>query len=196
VDGHGQPGGTGMVGEGSATSTAARSYLLRYNALHQRRHRYVATHSHIAGSSNVMADDASRRWDLTDAKLLSQFDLLYSQALPWQMRPLPSSTNSDLIGALFKQRRRSVSPTDAPSRRLVLGPLVVFLPQPRCGHRRFARRPYPPLPNLRSTPPLGHPCPRPWTRQVSFRGRYRPRRGPDVCRPGGRGPSPEPTWTN
>jgi hypothetical protein len=47
--------------KGSATSTSARAYLLRHNALHQRRHRYVPLHDHIAGKANVMADDASRR---------------------------------------------------------------------------------------------------------------------------------------
>jgi hypothetical protein len=46
--------------KGSATSVAARSYLLRFNALHQRTYRYVAVHDHIAGRVNVMADDASR----------------------------------------------------------------------------------------------------------------------------------------
>lgn len=73
--------------KGSTTSVAARAYLLRYNALHQRRHRYVATHNHIADKANVMADDASRRWDLPDAELLFLFNTLYPQALPWQICP-------------------------------------------------------------------------------------------------------------
>lgn len=109
--------------KGSATSTAARAYLLRYNALHQRHYRYAATHNHIAGRSNVMADDASRRWDLSDAELLSHFNtFFYPQELPWQMFHLPSSTNSDLIGALFRWRRRGVSPTSEPIPPLPLGP--------------------------------------------------------------------------
>ena len=95
--------------KGSAMSVTARAYLLRYNALHQRRHRYVATHNHIAGTANVMADDASRQWALSDATLLSRFNTLYPQALPWQLLPLHSSTNSDLIGALFRLRRANVS---------------------------------------------------------------------------------------
>ena len=45
--------------KGSATATSARAYLLRFNSLHQRRHRYVAQHNHIAGKAKVMADDAS-----------------------------------------------------------------------------------------------------------------------------------------
>ena len=70
--------------KGSATSTAARSYLLRLNAsLHQRHFRYVPFHDFIAGAANVMADDASRRWDLTDPQLVSHFNLHYPQATSW-----------------------------------------------------------------------------------------------------------------
>jgi hypothetical protein len=39
--------------------------------MHQQQYCYVPIHSHIAGASNVMADDASRLWHLTDAELLA-----------------------------------------------------------------------------------------------------------------------------
>ena len=42
--------------KGSATSLAARSHLLRLNALHQRSHRYLARHHYIPGPVNTMAD--------------------------------------------------------------------------------------------------------------------------------------------
>ncbi|KAI2499906.1 hypothetical protein MHU86_14576 [Fragilaria crotonensis] len=45
--------------KGSSTSLAARAHLLRYNALQQRRFRYIARHHYIPGDVNVMADDAS-----------------------------------------------------------------------------------------------------------------------------------------
>ena len=95
--------------KGSSTSVAARAYLLRYNALHQRRYRYVATHDHIAGTANTMADDASWRWDLSSDALLTHFNSSFPQALPWQMHHLRSATHSDLISALFKRRCGSVS---------------------------------------------------------------------------------------
>ena len=57
--------------KGSAIATSARAYLLRLNSLHQRRHRYVAQQNHIAGRANIMADDASRLWHLTDSKILT-----------------------------------------------------------------------------------------------------------------------------
>lgn len=42
--------------KGSSTSTSARAYLLRLNALHQRTFRYVPQHDYIAGKANVMTD--------------------------------------------------------------------------------------------------------------------------------------------
>ena len=46
--------------KGSATSITARAYLLQFNALHQRHHRFVARHHYIPGAVNAMSDDASR----------------------------------------------------------------------------------------------------------------------------------------
>lgn len=96
--------------KGSATSTAARAYLLRLNSLHQRQHRYVPLHNHIAGKANAMADDASRRWDLSTADLLSHFNSQFPQAYPWQLCQLPHATNSALTGALFCKRQTRAFP--------------------------------------------------------------------------------------
>lgn len=91
---------------GSATSTAcSRAYLLRFNSLHQRVHRYVASHNHIPGKASVMADNASRLWHLTDAELLAHFATFYPQASPWQLSTLAPDTNLALTDALlFKQQ--------------------------------------------------------------------------------------------
>lgn len=105
--------------KGSSTSTAARAYLLRFNSLHQRTHRYVATHNHIAGRANGMADDASCMWHLSDNALLTHFNLRYPQASPWQLLTLPPSVNSALTGALFRRQPAHVSRTSAP---LPVGP--------------------------------------------------------------------------
>ena len=90
--------------KGSATSLAARSYLLRVNALHQRAHRYVARHHYIPGIVNTMADDASRRWDLSDIELLSHFNLTFPQNASWQLQTLPSDMHTILTGALSRKR--------------------------------------------------------------------------------------------
>jgi len=93
--------------KGSATSDATRAYLLQYNALHQRYHRYLARHHYIPGPVNAMADDASRRWDLSDDEFLTHFDQSYPQATSWRLFPLPIATNSALTGALFKKRQHN-----------------------------------------------------------------------------------------
>ena len=90
--------------KGSATSLAARSHLLRINALHQRAHRYVARHHYIPGPVNAMADDASRRWDLSDHDLLTHFNSIYPQRTSWRLQDLTSAINATLTGALSKKR--------------------------------------------------------------------------------------------
>ena len=99
--------------KGSSTSTAARSYLLRFGSLHQRTYRYIVRAHYMPGPVNVMADDASRRWDLSDADLLTHFDAHYPQALSWQMRPLSSATSALLNGALSKKLSPAASLVNA-----------------------------------------------------------------------------------
>jgi hypothetical protein len=90
--------------KGSATSRAARAYLLQFTAVHQRRHRYLARHHYIPGPVNAMADDASRLWALSDAQLLTHFNVHYPQDRSWTLHHLPSATNTALTGALFRRR--------------------------------------------------------------------------------------------
>ena len=91
--------------KGSSTSTAARAYLLRLNALHQRHFRYVPEHAFIAGKSNVMVDDASRRWDLSNSELLTHFNSHYPQSNSWTIRTLPNAMHSSAVTALLLRRR-------------------------------------------------------------------------------------------
>ena len=75
--------------KGSSTACTARAYLLRLGALHQRYHRYVPQHDYVPGKANVMADDASRRWDLSDSALLSHFNSTYPQDTSWTFLRIP-----------------------------------------------------------------------------------------------------------
>lgn len=86
--------------KGSTTTTGPAAYLLRLRALHQRHYRYVGQFGHIPGKANVMADDCSRLWHLTDAELLTHFNSHYPQAASWQLVPLSSNMSSALISAL------------------------------------------------------------------------------------------------
>jgi hypothetical protein len=90
--------------KGSSTASTARAYLLRLGALHQRRHSYVPQHDYVPGKVNVMADDASRRWDLSDAALLTHFNSLYPQATSWMLLTLQTEMLSAVIGALSRKR--------------------------------------------------------------------------------------------
>ena len=58
---------------GSISTNTAAAYLLRFQALHQRAHRYVPLHTYIPGPNNNMADDASRLWQLSDDELAHPF---------------------------------------------------------------------------------------------------------------------------
>jgi hypothetical protein len=51
-----------------------------------------------------MADDLSRRWDLSDSQLLTYFDLTYPQAIPWKLCHLRQEMNLATTLALSKKR--------------------------------------------------------------------------------------------
>lgn len=90
--------------KGSRSTLGAGAYLLRTNALHQRHYRYRSNIHYIPGPANVMADDASRRWDLNDVELLTYFNSTYPQNKPWQLSILRPEMHSALILALQCKR--------------------------------------------------------------------------------------------
>jgi hypothetical protein len=90
--------------KGSTTTAGIPAYLLRLQAVHQRHYRYLPRLAHIKGEHNVMADDCSRLWHLSDDQLLTHFALHYPQSEPWQLCQLRPSLHSSLISALHKQR--------------------------------------------------------------------------------------------
>ena len=89
--------------KGSTTSAKAPARLLRLQALHQRHHRYCPLWSHLPGPVNAMADDTSRLWNLTDDELLTHFNLVYPQPLPWRLCHLRPAMKSALISACSGQ---------------------------------------------------------------------------------------------
>jgi hypothetical protein len=118
--------------KGSVTTPGPASYLLREACLQQRRHRHVSLVSYIPGPINAMADDASRRFDLTDMELLAHFEKLYPQDEPWQMRRLTPDIISRLTSALLRQRPGRPSP------------VTEHVPQTQCGisHGSRTSNPY------------------------------------------------------
>ena len=81
----------------------------------------VALRNHIAEGANVMADDASRLWTLSDTVFLTHFDSTYPQALPWRISTLSPALDSALTGALFCKQQPLEFPHIASTRPLPLG---------------------------------------------------------------------------
>jgi hypothetical protein len=107
--------------KGAASSSGPVAYLLRLHALHQRHHRYLPLHDFITGVTNVLADQCSRHFHLTDAQLLSHFNASFPQTMPWRMCHLLKETLSAMISALSKRRPALASLLNAPERRMRIG---------------------------------------------------------------------------
>jgi hypothetical protein len=90
--------------KGTTSSLGPIAYLLRLHALHQRHHHYLPIHDFIPGVANVLADQCSRHFHLTDTQLLSHFNASFTQTMPWRMCHLRKETLSALISALSRRR--------------------------------------------------------------------------------------------
>ena len=95
--------------KGSSTASFARAYLLRLNAYDQRTHRYVARLHDIPGPVNSMADGSSRVWHLTDADLLTHFNLHYPQLTSWTLRMLEPTMEPTMDSALIVALSRNAA---------------------------------------------------------------------------------------
>jgi hypothetical protein len=107
--------------KGSTTTTGPAAYLLRMNSLHQRHFRYLSKSGYIAGDANVMADDCSRLWHLTDSQFVAYFNSRYPQKKPWRLVHLRPEMRSSLISALQRKRPSPQSFLNAPQRKTVTG---------------------------------------------------------------------------
>jgi len=80
---------------GSTMTTGAPTYLLQ-----QQHHQYLMSYDYAPGLQNQMANDCSWLWHLTNAALLSYFDLHLCTGGWLDTLPPPSTTNSVLISVL------------------------------------------------------------------------------------------------
>ena len=87
--------------KGAVTSISAPARLLRLQALHQRRYRYVPRHDFISGENNKLADDASRLSHLTDSQFLHYFNTKYPQRLSWRLWTPPVALQHLLTSTLL-----------------------------------------------------------------------------------------------
>jgi hypothetical protein len=107
--------------KGSTTTARAAATLLQKQALHQREHGYLSTVQYLDGPSNKMADDASRRWDLSDTAFLAYFNSTYPQNASWQLLHLPPEQSSELTLHLLRLKCNKASPTSNASHKPRIG---------------------------------------------------------------------------
>ena len=91
--------------KGAVSTSGPAAYLLRLQAIHQRRYRYQQRNFFVPGVANRMADDCSRLWHLSDSELLSYFNSTYPQTKCWQLCHLNAETASEIHSALRCKRR-------------------------------------------------------------------------------------------
>ena len=94
-----------------------------------------------------MADDASRRWDLSDSDLLTYFNAAYPQDTSWSLRTLPSAMLSAVTGSLSQRRsvppslRIAPSPPPAPGGSGNASVIIPWVFDPTCVMRRATPSP-------------------------------------------------------
>ena len=89
--------------KGAVTSISAPARILRLQALHQRKNRYVPCHDFIAGLDNKLADDASCLTHLSDLDFLRYFNTKYPQSQSWQLWTPPLELQRSVISSLLNE---------------------------------------------------------------------------------------------
>ena len=107
--------------KGSTSSTGPAAYLLRLQALHTRQHRYIPVHDFIPGHLNRLADEASRRFHLSDTDILTHFNTHYTQPRTWELLILRPKMLSALISCLHKKRVDPQSALQEPVEKTSIG---------------------------------------------------------------------------
>ena len=87
--------------KGSTMTTSPAAYLLQQSALHRRHYRYQNELNFLPGSLNLITDDCSRLWNLTDSQLLTHFHCHYPQRTSWRMHHLQPEMHSALISSFL-----------------------------------------------------------------------------------------------
>ena len=106
----------------SVTTTGPAAYLLCTARLHQRRHRYLLQRAYIPGPANMLADIASRRFDLSDDALLCHLTTLAPHSQNWQMLTTSPELVSQLICDLLRKRPNKPYLRNGPAPSISFGP--------------------------------------------------------------------------
>ena len=107
--------------KGSATTDKVPAYLLRLFGIHQRFHRYVPRHDYLSGSSNPLADDASRLFHLTLSQLHTHINNILPQPNGYQHWTPSPQIVSAVISALRSKPSKPESLLVDPNPSVLLG---------------------------------------------------------------------------
>ena len=99
--------------KGSTTTAGAAATLLQEAALHQREHGYLPAIDYLQGVKHNMADDASRKWELSDEEFLTYFNRTNPQERSWQALPLKPDRLSSMTSHLLRLKPNKGSPPSA-----------------------------------------------------------------------------------
>ena len=136
-------------GKGSVTTTGPAAYLLQLSALHRRHHRYKSEVQFIPGDLNIMADDCSRKWNLSDSQLVHYFNINYPQPTSWQLCHLTPEMHSALTSCLHRKRSKPELYLREPKKHSQPGPFGVRFAPPSLSTLSF---PMWPIRSLSSKP--------------------------------------------
>ena len=89
--------------KGLTSTSIPTAYLLQLQAFHQQQYCCHSKISNIARTVNVMVDNSSWLWHLTDEQLLTHFNLHYPQNLLWKQCTLWPEMNFALHSALQRK---------------------------------------------------------------------------------------------
>jgi hypothetical protein len=94
--------------KGSTTAASAPAHLLRLQTLHQRFHRYFHSAFYVPGAVNIMADEASRLFQLSDASLLTHLNTVHPQMNSWRLVHPRIEMLSSFVACTFTTQKSCV----------------------------------------------------------------------------------------
>ena len=116
----------------SVTTMGPTAYLLHTASLHQWHHRYLLQCAYIPVPASVLADIASRCFDLSDDALLRRLTTLSPHAQKWQMLTTSPELVLQLICNLLRKRPNKPYLRNAPAPLISFGPNTGCHTQNRC----------------------------------------------------------------
>jgi hypothetical protein len=111
------------VRKGGALTSVNVAYLLLIHALRQLHHHYLPLHALIPGMANVISDQCSHHFQLTDSQPIAHFNSSLPHTMPWRVFHLRKENLYALILALSRKRPNLGSLINALKQRMRIAPV-------------------------------------------------------------------------